>query len=145
MRKTNLGFPGDTDGDVSAFSAEDPGLIPGSGRSPWEGNGYPLQYSYLENPLDRGPEWAMVHGIAESNMTEWLSTTIQNKCMVTRGSVRRLGLIYAPCACMLSCPSRVWLFVSLRTGAHQVPLSMEILQARILEWVAMPSHIYTTP
>ena len=42
------------------------GLIPGSGRSPGEGHGNPLQYSHLENPMDRGPWWATVHGIAKS-------------------------------------------------------------------------------
>ena len=42
----------------------DASLIPGLGRSPGGGQGYPLQYSYLENPMDRGPSWATVHGIA---------------------------------------------------------------------------------
>ena len=46
-------FPGSSDGKESACIAEDPGLIPGSGRSPGEGNGYPLQYSGLENSMDR--------------------------------------------------------------------------------------------
>ena len=48
------GFPGDSDGKASACSARDPGSIPGSGRSPGEGNGNPLQYSCLENSMDRG-------------------------------------------------------------------------------------------
>ena len=42
------------------------GLIPGSGRSPGEGNGDPFQYSCLANPMDRGPWWARVHGVAKS-------------------------------------------------------------------------------
>ena len=42
----------------------DPGLITESGKSPGEGNGNPLQYSYLENPMDRGTWWATVHGLA---------------------------------------------------------------------------------
>ena len=46
--------------------AEDSGLIPGSGRSPEEGNGIPLQYSCLENPMDRGAWRATVHGMAKS-------------------------------------------------------------------------------
>ena len=46
-------------------NAGDPGSIPGSGRSPGVGNGDPLQYSCLENPLDRGAWWATVHGVAE--------------------------------------------------------------------------------
>ena len=51
-------------------NAGDLGSIPGSGRCPGEGNGPPLQYSCLENPMDRGDGQAMVHRIAESDMTE---------------------------------------------------------------------------
>ena len=50
----------------SACKAEDPGSVPGSGRSPGEGNGNPLQYSCLENPMDRGGQQAPVHGVAKS-------------------------------------------------------------------------------
>ena len=50
--------------------AQDMGLIPGSGRSPGEGYGNPLQYSCLENPRDRGAWPATVHGVAESDLTE---------------------------------------------------------------------------
>ena len=49
-------------------NAGDSGLIPGSGRTPGEGNGDPLQYSCLENPLDRGAWWTTVHGVAESQI-----------------------------------------------------------------------------
>ena len=52
------GFPGSPDGKVSACNAGDPGLIPGFGRSPGEGKGYPLQYSGLENSMD-----CIVHGV----------------------------------------------------------------------------------
>ena len=51
-------------------NAEDTALIPGSGKSPGEGNGSLLQYSCLENPMDRGTWWAAVHEITESDMTE---------------------------------------------------------------------------
>ena len=47
-------------------NAGDPGLIPGSGRSPGEGNGYPLQYSCPENLMDRGAWQATAHGVAKS-------------------------------------------------------------------------------
>ena len=57
-------FPGGSDGKASACNAGDLGSIPGSGRSPGEGNGNPLQYSCLENPMDRGALQATVHGIA---------------------------------------------------------------------------------
>ena len=59
-------FPGGADGKASAYNAGDPGSIPGSGRSPGEGNGTPLPYSYLENPMDGGAWWATVHGVAKS-------------------------------------------------------------------------------
>ena len=49
-----LGLPGSSDRKASAYNTEDPGLIPGSGRSPGEGNGNPLQYSCLENPMAGG-------------------------------------------------------------------------------------------
>ena len=55
------GFSQSSVGKSSACNAADPGLIPGSGRSPGEGNGNPLQYSCLENPMDRGAWWATVH------------------------------------------------------------------------------------
>ena len=60
-----------SDSKESAFNAEDLGSIPGSGRSPGEGNGYPLQYSCLENPMDRGGWRATVRGgHKESDVTE---------------------------------------------------------------------------
>ena len=59
-------FPGGSDGKASAYNAGDLGSIPGLGRSPGEGNGNPLQYSCLENSMDRGAWWAIVHGVAKS-------------------------------------------------------------------------------
>ena len=59
-------FPGGSDGKASVYDAEDPGSSPGLGRSPGEGNGNPLQYYCLENPMDRGAWWATVHGVAKS-------------------------------------------------------------------------------
>ena len=49
-----IGIPGGSDSKVSAYNAGDPGSIPGSGRYTGEGNGNPLQYSCLENPMDQG-------------------------------------------------------------------------------------------
>ena len=58
--------PSGLDEKESTCSAGDGGSIPGSGRPPGEGNGNPLQYSCLENPMDRGAWWATVHGVAKT-------------------------------------------------------------------------------
>ena len=57
---------GGSDGKASACDTEDPGSIPGLGRSPGKGNGNPLQYSCLENPMDRGAWRPTVQGVAKS-------------------------------------------------------------------------------
>ena len=60
-----MDFPPGSNGTESACNMGDPDSIPGLGRSPGEGNGNPLQYSCLENPMDRRAWWATVHGVAE--------------------------------------------------------------------------------
>ena len=57
-------FPRSSVGKESAFNAGDPGLIPGLGRSPGEGNGNPFQHSHLENPMDCGLPGSSLHGVA---------------------------------------------------------------------------------
>ena len=61
-----MGFSGDSDDKESTCNAGDPGSIPGSGRSPGEENSNPLQYSCLENPVDREAWWAMVQKVTKS-------------------------------------------------------------------------------
>ena len=60
-----MGFPVGSDGKEFTCNAGDLGLIPGLGRSEGEGNGNPLQYSCLENPMDRGAWWAILHGVTK--------------------------------------------------------------------------------
>ena len=60
------GLPGDSNGKESAYNAGDSGSIPGSGRSPGERNGNPLQFSCLENSMDREAQWATVHEVTKS-------------------------------------------------------------------------------
>ena len=70
-RRHGSGFPGGSDGKESAYNAGDRGSILGWGRSPGEGNGYPLQYSCLENPIDTEAWWAIVYAVAKNRT--WLS------------------------------------------------------------------------
>ena len=63
----NIGFLGSSDGKESACNVGDPGSILGSGRSSGEGNGNPLQYSCLENPMDRRAWQATVHEVTEES------------------------------------------------------------------------------
>ena len=71
------GAKSSSDGKVSAYNVGGVGSIPGSGRSPGEGNGNPLQYSCLENPMDRGAWWATVPGVTKSRsqQSDFISTS----------------------------------------------------------------------
>ena len=83
------GFPGGAVvNNLPARATEDAGLIPGSGRSPGEGNGNRLQHSCLENSMDRGAWQATVHGVAKSQT--WLSTTISFWSFVTEWRILQL-------------------------------------------------------
>ena len=64
------GFPGGSNGKESACNVGDPGSISGLERSPGEGNVNPLQYSCLENSMDRGAWWLTVHGVSVSDISE---------------------------------------------------------------------------
>ena len=74
--------PGGSDGKASACNAGDPGSFPGSGRSPGEGNGNPLQYSCQENSMDGEAWWTTVHGVAKSQtrLTDFTSLLLGKLC-----------------------------------------------------------------
>ena len=69
------GFPGGSDDKESTCNAGDPGLIPGSGTSPGEGKGNPVQYSCLENPMNRRAWRTTLRGVTESDTTEHARST----------------------------------------------------------------------
>ena len=73
------GFPGGSEVKASACNAGDLDSIPGLGRSPGEGNGNPLQYSCLENPMDGGAWWATVHRVPKSwtQLSDFTSIAVQ--------------------------------------------------------------------
>ena len=80
------GFPHSSVGKESVCKAGDPGSIPGLGRSPGEGNGNPLQYSCLENPMDRGAWQATVHGVARARHNLVTRETESNSLVITLSS-----------------------------------------------------------
>ena len=82
------GFPGGSMVKNPPGKAGDVSSISVSGRSLAGGHGNPLQYSCLENPMDRGAWWVIVHGVAESDMTEWLTlSSVQFSCSVVSNSL----------------------------------------------------------
>ena len=82
-------FPGVLDGKEFSCNPGDPHSIPGSGRSPREGTGNPLQYSCLGNPMDRGARWATVYRVTESDMPEQISTYTEPS--LAAGNCQALG------------------------------------------------------
>ena len=112
-----MGVPGGSDGKKkkSAGNAGDPGSIPGSGRSPGAGNEYPLQYSCLENPMDRGAWQAIVHGVTKSQ------TQLNNNATFT-------FMVSKPWACWPSnFSSKFYLKLTLEEGSRQVDERIPII------------------
>ena len=85
------GFPGVSDSKEATFNVGDLGSISGLGGSPGEANGNLLQYSCLENPMDRGVQQETVHGIAKLNTTERLNTSFHFKAKETEEGLSREG------------------------------------------------------
>ena len=79
-----MGFPGGSEIKAFACNAGDLGLIPGSGRSPGEGNSNPLQYYFLENPMDGEAWWATVHGVAVAKSWTRLSDFTHSQCVMQK-------------------------------------------------------------
>ena len=90
----NKGFPCSSVGKESAYSAGDLGLIPGSGRSPGEGNGNPLRYACLENPMGRGAWWSTVHRVARlrHNLATKLPSTMEDMLFQNEGRKKNLKI-----------------------------------------------------
>ena len=83
------GFPGGSDSKESACNSGDPGSIPGSGRSFGGGNGNPFQYSFLDNPMDRGARWAAVHGV--TILVSLMAQIVKNLPAMQETQVQSLG------------------------------------------------------
>ena len=100
-----LGLPSGSDGEESACNAGDVGLTPGSGRSPGERNGNPLQYSCLEKPMDRGAWWAIVHRVAKSRTQ--LKRLNNGACTWLLG--RHFSFVHLTSECLLR--TRRWVLI----------------------------------
>ena len=89
--RINMDFPCGSDSKESACNEGDLGSIPGSRRCPGEGNGNPPQYSYSDNPMDRGAWRGTVHGVTkELGMTQWLTHTQTKDLNVTTKTIKLL-------------------------------------------------------
>ena len=82
-----MGFPGDSDDKESTCNVGDLGLIPGSGRSPGEGHGNPPHYYCLENPMDRGAWWAVVHMGSQRVRHDWACIHMENPLCIAVTSI----------------------------------------------------------
>ena len=151
------GFPGGSDGKESVCNAGDLGLIPGLGKSLGEGIGFPLQYSCLENAMNRGAWWATVHGASRSQ-TCWAAAKLLQSCPTLcdpidgspPGPPRLWGSpgknIGAGCHFLLQCmqvKSESEVSQSCPTLRHPMDYGLPgspvpgIFQARVLEWGAI--------
>ena len=126
-----LGFPGGSNGKESACNAGDPCLIPGLGRSPGGGNGYPLQYSWLENPMDRDPGGLQSMG-SQRVGHDWLLYRFLPEDSVS--ATRKVLVAYL---CPTLCDPKDCSLPD--SSVHG------ILQARTLEWVAISSSRGSSP
>ena len=121
----------------------DPGLILESERPPGGGHGNPLQYSFLENPMDRGAWWATVHGVAKSRTQLSDFTFSFSKGLpvhhqlpeITQTHVHQVG---DACSVQFNSPSHVQLFAIPRTAAHYSSLSITNFQS-LLKLMSMES------
>ena len=82
----------------SACNAGDLGSVPGLGVSPGGGHGSPLQYSYLENPMDRGAWWATVHGVTK------ICTQLSDLAWMVNSMTRGFEIFWEPAKRFLNCP-----------------------------------------
>ena len=133
-------FPSGLEVKVSASNAGDLGSIPGSGRSPGEGNGNPLQYSCLENPRDGGAWWAAIYGVAQSR-TRLKRLSSSNQAHPQLGIVFALAPFFSffPELCLHWSPVAYWAPTDLGSSSFIVLsfclflLFMRVLKRRILK------------
>ena len=128
-----MGFPGGSDGEVSVCNAGDPGSIPGLGRFPGEGNGSPLQYSCLENPMDGGIWWATVHGVAKGRTRLGDFTSLQSSLELMSIVLMMPCNHFILCCLLLLLPS---IFPSIRVFSNESALHIIhlVLQKQKLRW-----------
>ena len=126
FRELPLGFPGGSDSQESVCNVGDPGLIPGLGRSPREGNGNPHWYSCLENPMEGGAWWATVHGVAQSRTRLSDSTFTFILCSwIRRINVVESALPKAPLDWVQSVSGLHWHFLRSKNDSPKVYMVLQ--------------------
>ena len=131
---------GESDSKESACTVGDPGSIPMLGRSSGKGNGNPLQYSCLENPMDRGARWAMVHGVTKSGT--WLKQLRMHASDLTGSSMVKSSPGKQELLLLLSRFSRVWLCATPQMAAHQAPPSLGFSRQEHRSGLPFPSLMH---
>ena len=125
-------FPSGLEGKASACNEGDRGSIPGSGRSPGEGNGNPVQYYCLENPMDRGVWQATVYGVAKSQTRLSDFTQHFSKCLVTICFHKEFQILQA-------------IQISVYQRFTQVLKDLEFFSAQLFELLSMSIRFSSIP
>ena len=125
-----MGFPGGKEPACQCRRLRDAGSTPESGRSPGGGHGYPLQYSCLENPMDRGAWQATVHGVAQSQrQLKWLSSLARSRKKTAKSTFSLYQLVTSSKPARLPSQSKLHSFLrlSVRLGHHLSHFLLQIL------------------
>ena len=135
----SLGFPGGSDGKESACSVGDLSSIPGSGRAPGEGNGNPLQYSCLENPMDGGTWQATVHELEELDTTKCLHFSRWAFFMIQLTSIHNYWKNHSLDKMDLCWQSNVSAF------EYAVKTFLPRTKRLLISWLQSPSAVFWSP
>ena len=131
------GFPGGSAVKNPPANAGDTGSIPGSGRSLGVGNGNLLQYSWLENPMDRGGLWSTVHGVAQSQiwLSYWAYSHLLDKHKINR--IRMVSVTASIQTCHLNLRKQNEIQIAMEVGEPGYLRAVPLQQKETCTWAAL--------